>query len=108
PEIAHDVLLGVAPFLMSDNHAPPCAEHGNTAWHGAIVGEAAVAVQFDPVGETALYVIESERPVIVPRELHPLPSGQITINLAACSSKFASKFPTGGPNLHIVLCGMSF
>src|SRR5215467_1904565 len=92
PEIAHHVLLGVAPFLVSDNDATLAAKHGHTAWHGAIVGIAAIAVQFDPVCKTALDVIESERSLSMPRALHALPSRQVVINLAARFPKFCLNF----------------
>src|ERR1051326_937620 len=43
-EIAHYVLLGVASFLVRDNHAALRSEHGHTTWHGAIVGKSTVAM----------------------------------------------------------------
>ncbi len=68
---------------MGDDHATLRAEHGYTARHGTIVGKAAIAVQFDPVRKTALNVIQRERPLSMPRDLHPLPCRQIVVNMTA-------------------------
>src|SRR5262245_57151812 len=107
PEIAHHVLFGVAPFLVSDNDATLAAEHRHTAWHCAIVGKAAIAVQFDPVRETALDVIKSERPLIVPGDLDPLPCRQIVINVAARFPKFYLKFFHRRAQIDVMLFGMT-
>src|SRR5215469_8553798 len=80
-EVAHHVLLGIAPLLMSNKDATLATEHCHSAWHCAIVGKAPIAVQFDPVRKAALNVIERERPLIMPRDLDPLPSRQIVVNL---------------------------
>src|SRR4029079_14701439 len=81
PEVAHHVLLGVASFLVSNNDATLAIKHCHPAWHGAIVGKAAVAVQFHPVRKTTVNVIERERSLIVPGNLDPLPGRQIVINV---------------------------
>src|SRR6476619_229588 len=81
PEVAHHILLGIAPLLVSDNDATLAAEHRHSAWHCAIVGKAAVAVQLNPVRKTALNVIEREWPLSVPRDLDPLPGRQIAVNI---------------------------
>ena len=83
------------------------AEHGHTAWHGAIVGKAAIAVQFDPVRKTALNVIERERPLSVPRNLHPLPCRQVVVNLSARFAKLCLKFFHCRTEIDVVLCGMA-
>src|SRR4029450_11148717 len=44
PEVAHHVLLGVAPFLVSNNDATLAAEHCHSASHCAIVGTSSVDV----------------------------------------------------------------
>ena len=106
-EIAHHVLLSVAPFLVSDNDATLAAEHCHTAWHCAIVGEAAVAVQFDPVRKTAFNVIKSERPLIVPGDLDPLPGRQIVVNVTARFPKFCLKLFHRRTEIDVVLCGMT-
>src|ERR1700745_3708702 len=41
-------------------------------------------MQLVPICKTALDVIEGEGPLSVPRDLHPLPGAEITVNLAAC------------------------
>jgi hypothetical protein len=107
PEVAHHVLLGVAPFLVSDNDATLAAEHCHSAWHCAIVGKAAVAVQFDPVNKTALNVIERERPLSVPGDLDPLPSRQIAVNVTARFPKLDLKFFHRRAEIDVVLCGMT-
>ena len=107
PEVAHHVLLGVAPLLVSDNDATLAAEHCHSAWHCAIVGKAAVAVQFDPVRKTALNVIERERPLSVPGDLDPLPSCQIAVNMTARFPKLYPKFFHRRAEIDVVLCGMT-
>src|SRR5947209_17107991 len=106
-KIAHDVLLGVAPFLVRDNHAPLCSEHGHTAWHGAIVSKSTVAMQFDPVCEAAFDVVKSERSLTVTRDLNPLPCRQIAVNVPAGFSKLCLKFFHRRPKIHIMLGGMT-
>src|SRR5262249_48934456 len=107
PEIAHHVLLGVAPFLVSDNDATLAAKHGHTAWHGAIVGKAAIAVQFDPVRKAALDVIESERSLSMPRDFHALQGLQIVITWAAISPNFSLTPLPRRAKVHVVLGGMT-
>src|SRR4029450_353855 len=92
PEIAHHVLLGIAPLLVSDNDATLAAEHRHSARHCAIVGKTAVAVQFNPVRKTALNVIERERPLSVPGDLDSLPGRQIVVNTTARFLKLCLKF----------------
>ena len=108
PEVAHHVLLGIAPLLVSDNDATLAAEHRHSAWHCAIVGKAAVAVQFNPVRKTALNVIERERPLSVPRDLDPLPGRQIAVNMTAHFPKLCLKFFHRRTEIDVVLCGMTF
>ncbi len=50
---------------------------------GVIVGEAAIAVQLDEVGEQALDVVERGRARRVPRHLHALPRRQVAVEIAA-------------------------
>src|SRR5260370_12773377 len=77
------VFLGVAAFLVGDDDTALGIEHGKSARHRFVVGEMTVAVQFRPTGETALDIIERERPLHVPRNLDALPRAQISVNLAA-------------------------
>jgi hypothetical protein len=107
PEIAHHVLLGVTPFLMSDHDAPLPAEHGHAARHRAIVGKTAVSMQFNPVRKTALNVIEREWPLIVPGDLDPLPRGQIVVNVTARFAKFYLEFSHRRAEINVMLCRMT-
>src|SRR5215208_2726980 len=107
PEIAHHILLGVAPLLVSDNDATLAAEHCHPARHCAIVSKAAVAVQFHPVRKTTLNVIERERPLSVPGDLDPLPGRQIAVNMMARFPKLYLKFLYRRAEIDVVLCGMS-
>ena len=77
---------------MRDNHAPACAQHGHTAWHGSIVSKSAITMQFDPVSEAAFDVIQGKGPLSVTRHLNPLPCCQIIVNMAARFAKFRLKF----------------
>src|SRR5512132_857739 len=103
PEVAHHVLLGVAPLLVSDNDATLAAEHCHSAWHCAIVGKAAVPVQFDPVRKTALNVIERERPLIVPSDLTTLPGSKIKIYMTARITKIYHKLTNPRVEIDVVL-----
>src|SRR4029077_11846357 len=76
-KVAHDIFLGVAAFLVSDDDASMGTEHGQSARHRSIVRKMAVAVQFGPAGEATLDVIEGERALHVPRDLDPLPGTEI-------------------------------
>ena len=107
PEVAHHVLLGIAPLLVSDNDATLPAEHRHSARHCPIVGKTAVAVQFNPVRKTALNVIERERPLSVPGDLHPLPGRQIVVNLTARFPKLCLKFFYRRAEIDVVRCGMT-
>src|SRR5262249_55574529 len=107
PEIAHHVLLGVAPFLVSDDDATLAAKHGHTAWHGTIVSKAAIAVQSDPVGKTRLDVMGGERLLIRPSDWDSLPSRQIVENVWALSRKFYLKFFHRRTEIDIVLRRMT-
>src|SRR5205823_5304641 len=107
PEVAHHVLLGVTPLLVSDNNTTLAAEHRHSAWHRAIVGKAAVAVQFDPVRKTALNVIEREWPLSVPGDLDPLPGRQIVVNVTARFPELYLKFFHRRAEIDVVLCGMT-
>jgi hypothetical protein len=82
-EIAHHVFLRVPPFLVSNNYTALLAEHRKTARHGFVIGEATIPMQFNPICKTSVDVIEGERPLHMPRDLDPLPGGQVTVYLAA-------------------------
>jgi hypothetical protein len=93
--------------LVSDDDATLASEHCHTAWHRAIVGKAAIAVQLDPVRKTALNVIERERPLSVPGDLDPLPSCQIVVNVTARFPKLCLKFVHRRAEIDVMLCGMT-
>src|SRR6266542_3695825 len=86
-KIAQDVLLCVAPFLMSDNNATFGAECGHTTRHRSIIRKATITMQLDPICKTPFNVIQSERPLHMARNLHALPGRQVAINLAARFAK---------------------
>src|SRR5207247_10913227 len=83
PKIAHHVFLRVTTFLVSNNHAALPVEHGETTRHCSIVCKTPVAMQFAPVCKTSFNVIESKRPLRMPRDLYTLPGRQVAVNLAA-------------------------
>src|SRR5882724_378296 len=89
PEIAHHVFLGVAPFLVSDHDTALRAEHGETAWHGFVIGKTTIAVQFNPICKTPFDIIESKRPLHVSCDLDALPGSQVTVDLAPRFAKLA-------------------
>ena len=80
PEIPHHVFPGVAAFLIRDHNATLLAQHRDSARHGLVVAKQTVAVQLVPIRETTLDVIECERPLGVPRDLHSLPGTEISVN----------------------------
>ena len=45
----------------------------------------AIPTQFNPIAEAAFDVIQSERALHVPRNLHPLPGCQVIVNFATRS-----------------------
>ena len=82
-EVAVDLLLGVAALLVADDqHRLALVERG-AGDDGVVVGEAAVAVQLDEVGEQALDVVERGRPRRMARHQHALPRRQVLVELAA-------------------------
>src|ERR1700757_2299179 len=91
-KIAQHVLLGVAPFLMSDNDATLAAKCGQTTRHGSIIRKPAIAMQFDPICKTPFDVIQSEWPLHMPGNLDALPSRQMAINLPARLAKLCLQF----------------
>src|SRR5947207_15621425 len=103
PKIAHHVFFRVAPFLVSDNHTAPLAEHGKTARHGLVIGKTAITVQFSPVFKTPFDVIEREWPLHMPRDLDTLPGSQITVNLAAGLSEVVLNCTDRRIQMHLVV-----
>ena len=63
-------------------------------------------MQFDPFGETARDVIERERPLRVPRNLHTLPGRQVLVDLATRFADLGFHRLDFGIEIEIVLVGM--
>src|SRR5438094_9630162 len=105
-KIAQDVLLCVAPFLMSDNNATFGAECGHTTRHRSIIGKATITMQLDPIFKTPLDVILSERPLHMPRDLDTLPGRQAAINLMARFAMACLQLFVGRIELDIVIVGV--
>src|SRR3989442_12504861 len=82
-EIAQHVFLCVATFLVRDDDATFCAQLCQTARHCFVIGKETIAVQLDPIAETALDVIQRKRSLCMPRDLHPLPRAQVSIDVPA-------------------------
>src|SRR5699024_12176024 len=76
-EVAVDLFLGVAPFLVADEHDRPAIQARGAADDGRIVGVGSVAVQLDEVGEHAVDVILRVGPLRVARQLRHLPGAQL-------------------------------
>ena len=102
-KITQHVLFRVAPFLMRDNDATLPAECGQTTRHRSIIRKAAIAMQLDPICKTPFNVIQSERPLHMPRNLDTLPRRQVAINLAARFAKLCLQFFDGRIKINIVL-----
>ncbi len=74
-EIAVQLGLRVAAFLLPDDHDGPSLEEGEAADNRGIVGEGAVAVKLAEIRKEALDVIERVRALGMARELNALPGG---------------------------------
>ena len=91
---------------MSDNDATFGAECGHTTRHRSIIRKATITMQLDPICKTPLDVIQSERPLHMPRDLDTLPGRQVAINLAARFAKGCLQFFDGRIEIDIVLVGV--
>ena len=76
PEIAGDVLFGVAAFLMADQHHGSIAHPADTADQGLIVVTATIAVQFNPVVAEHLDEIQRARTLRMTGDLNFLSGSQ--------------------------------
>ena len=83
PEIAHQALLRVPPFLMSDDGYRPALKFRQPADNRLIVAKVPIAVQFHKIGEERSNVIQRVRPLRVPRDLRALPRPQMAVKLSA-------------------------
>ena len=70
---------------MGDDNAAECAKPGQSTRHRLVVCIMAIPMQFNPIAEAAFDVIQSERALHVPRDLHPLPGRQVIVNFATRS-----------------------
>ena len=79
------------------------SQPGHSARHRFIVGKTGDRHASRSIGKTALDVIERERPLHMPRDLHPLPRGQVVVNLAAGVANFLLHRLDLGLEIDIVL-----
>src|SRR5512140_2773188 len=105
-EIAHHIFFCVAALLMSDDDATLRAKCGQTARHGSIVGEAAIPMQLDPICKAPFDVVHGERPLRMPRDLHPLPRSEIAINFPSRFTKFFLNGLNSRINIDIMRVGV--
>ena len=82
-EVAPDILLGVSALLGADDHDFVVAQFGEAADYGAVLGVEPVAVQFLEAGEGGLEIIQREWPLGMTRHLHPLPGGEVGVDVPA-------------------------
>ena len=82
-EVAIDLLLGVAALLVADDEDRLALVERGAGDDRVIVGETAIAVQLDEVGEQALDVVERGRARRMARHLDALPRRQVAIEVAA-------------------------
>ena len=75
-EIAGDVFLGVATFLMADQHHRAIAHPSNASDQRLIVVAATIAMQFDPVVAEHLDEIQRARTLRVTGDLNFLSGSQ--------------------------------
>ena len=81
PEVALEVLLHVAALLMAHDHDRPASQPCPAPDHCPVVAERAVAVEFDPLGEHPLDVVEGVRALWVPSDLNLLDRAQVVVGL---------------------------
>src|SRR6184192_4328403 len=81
PEIAPQVLLGVAPLLMADHHDARAVQPRPPGHHRRVVAEQPVAVQLHEVGEYGAEIVERVGPLRVARHLHALHRRQVLVDL---------------------------
>ena len=81
-KVTQQILLGVTTFLMADDDdffSTPC---GKTCWHGLVITDVAVTVQFGKVFAAMLHVIQHEGAIGMTRDLHALPGIEIGMDFA--------------------------
>jgi hypothetical protein len=68
---------------MPDHEDRLALVDGRAGDDGVIVGEAAIAVQLDEIGKQPIDVIQGGGPRRMPRDLDPLPRGEVPVQVAA-------------------------
>ena len=105
-EIPLHIFLRVAAFLVGDDDTAMVPELRQAARHRFVIAEDTVAVQFDPIGEATLDIIERERAPNVPRQLHALPGGEVVVNRAARFADLVFHRLDFGIEIELVFVGM--
>src|SRR5689334_10161759 len=80
-EIAVDLFLGVAAFLMADHHARFSVETRESAHDCRVVRVRAITVELAEIGKQCADVIERVRPLWMTRHLRDLPGRQLGVDL---------------------------
>ena len=83
PEVAVEIVLGIAALLVTDDHDADAVEPRPSADDGRIVPVQPVAVQLDEVGEHGVDVVEWVRAAGMAGDLHALHRREIAIDLDA-------------------------
>ena len=76
-EIAVDLLLGIAPLLVADNHDRLAFEAGEAANYGVIIAKVPVAMKFDKLGEHEIDIVLGKGTVDMTGYLCGLPAGEV-------------------------------
>ncbi len=80
-EIALDVFLHVAPFLVGDDHATQAIERRQAGRHRTVVTEVPVSVQFNEIAEAQPQIIQGVRSLWMARDFHTIPCAEVGVNL---------------------------
>ena len=81
PEVAGELLLGVASFVVPDEQAFGRADTPEAGDDGRVVSVAAVAVQFYEVFADEFYVVPEHRALGMARDADGVPWREVFINL---------------------------
>ena len=82
-EVTAEVFLGVAAFLLADDHDRTTFEESRAADGGLVVHEEAVAVQFLEVIEQHADIVQGVGPAGMAGQLDALPGVQVAVDLSA-------------------------
>src|SRR6185312_12629975 len=82
-EVAIHTLLGVAALLVANHHHFVAVITSHAADNRGIVAVTPVAVDFTPVAEDPLHIVQRERTLRMPRHLRLLPGIDVLANLLA-------------------------